>query len=68
MQDVTPNNHLIKQMLGILMTLLSDNDNLPLLILSQNFLKENILAVAYCLLAPIMLKIIRNFAVITLLL
>lgn len=68
MQDVTPNNHLIKQMLGTLMTLLSDNDNLPLLILSQNFLKENILAVAYCLLAPIMLKIIRNFAVITLLL
>lgn len=68
MQDVTPNNHLIKQMLGILMMLLLDNDNLPLLILSQNFLKENILAVAYCLLAPIMLKIMYNFAVITLLL
>lgn len=68
MQDVTPNNHLIKQMLGILMMLLVDNDNLPLLILLQNFLKENIWAVAYCPLAPIILKIICNFAVITLLL
>lgn len=50
------------------MMLLLDNDNLPLLILLQNFLKEDILAIAHCPLAPIVLKIIHNFAVITLLL